>query len=290
MVVFGEACSRKGNSVKKPSLIIAPGIEYSEVRREFDNGLSFNSYGFQQEPAWIMQFLSEDSVKIYSPFEKKFLHYPIYFDHDSVFNIAREWLRLKHISKDSMIFQLLQVENKVVSKDRSNVLMKFYSDAYLKKMKFDLAALQRPSSKDTLYIQTLIAKTNRNPDNSDSSFAARNPVKLISKTPAITIKQSSGTVNPLDPSTADIYLNPEYSITINGAYKDFTHNFTVLVDEKGKMHLGKFNIDEEFRESRTKVLKGIIDVYLHRYLQIIPGSTLGMPHTSEIMLYLKGKK
>jgi len=274
----------------KPSFSDYVGIKYIEVRREFSNGYSFNWYGFQQEPEWILRFMSEDSVMVYSPFEKKFLHYPIYFDHDSVFNVAREWIRLKAINKDSLVFQLLMVENKEISKDKSNVFMRFFSEDYIKRNRINPKLLQRPRPHDTLYVKSLIAKANRNPNHPDSCFAARNPVQLISTNPGVKVKQSHGIADIMNPSKAEEYLNPNYKIIINGAYKDFTHNFTVVVDEKGKMHLGKFLVDDEFRESRTRVLNGIIEVYLQKYLKIIPGHTLGMPHSSEIMLYLRGYK
>jgi len=275
---------------EKPSFKDVVGVRYVEVRREFANGISFNSYGFQQEPEWILEFMSDDSVKIYSPFEKKFLHYFVIYDRNNIFNIAREWVRLKHVSKDSLTFQLLQVDKKVVDQNRSNVLMKFYSEEYLKKKHLDPKQLQKPKPQDTAFIKSLITKANKYPDAPDSTFAARLPVQLLSKTDAITVRQSHTTANDMDPSRAEEYLNPEYYITISGAYKDFTHNFTVVVDEKGEMHLGRFVIDDEFRESRTRVLKGIIDVYLQKYLTITPGKTLGIPHASEIMLYLKGVK
>jgi len=290
IVIFSCNNENATEASGRPSFAKIIGTRFIEVRRQFDDGYSFNSYGFQQEPEWILEFLSEDSVKIYSPFEKKFLHYPVFFDHDSIFNIAREWVRLKHVSKDSLVFQLLQVEQKVVKKDRSNVSMKFYSKEYIEKKHIDPRELQKPKARDTAYVRALIAKANKFPDSPDSLLAARKPVALISRTDAITVKQSHAVADMMDPSRAEEYLNPEYFIVINGAYKDFTHNFTVVVDEKGKMHLGRFVVDDEFRESRTRVLKGIIDVYLQKYLTIIPGKTLGIPHASEIMIYLKGKK
>lgn len=291
-VLLVSACNNNKNATEaagRPSFEKIIGTRFIEVRRQFDNGYSFNNYGFQQEPEWVLEFLSEDSVKIYSPFEKKFLHYPVFFDHDSIFNIAREWVKLRHLSKDSLIFQLLQVEQKVVKKDRSNVSMKFYSKEYLDRKHIDPRELQKPKARDTAYVRALVEKANKYADKPDSVLAAREPVKLISKSPAITIKQSHGVRDIMDPSRAEEYLNPEYSIVIEGAYKDFTHSFSVVVDEKGKMHLGRFAVSEEFVESRTRVLKGIIEVYLHKYLTIIPGKTLGIPHASEIMIYLKGK-
>lgn len=275
---------------EKPSFKDVVGIRYVEIRREFANGISFNNYGFQQEPEWILEFMSDDSVKIYSPFERKFLHYFVIYDRNNIFNMAREWVRLKHVSKDSLTFQLLQVDKKVVNQDRSNVLMKFFSVDYLKKKHLDPKQLQIPTSKDSAFIKSLIAKANKYPDEPDSTFAARKPVTLISKTDAVKVKQSHATTNMFEASRADEYLNPEYSISIDGAYKDFAHSFSVVVDEKGKMHLARYAALEEFRESEKRLLNTLIEGYLHKYLTIIPGQTLGMPHASEIMIYLKGKK
>ncbi|RYG07031.1 MAG: hypothetical protein EOO07_28160 [Chitinophagaceae bacterium] len=284
-----SACSEPA-PVEKPTFKSVVGIRFIEVRREFDNGISFNSYGFQQEPEWILEFMSDDSVKIYSPFEKKFLHYFVIYDRNNIFNMAREWVRLKHVSKDSLTFQLLQVNNKVVNQKRSNVLMKFFSENYLKSKQLDPKQLQKPNQKDTAFIKSLIAKANKYPDAPDSTFAARKPVTIISNTDAIKVKQSHTTSNMLEASRADEYLNPEYKISITGAYEDFSYSFSVVVDEKGKMHLGQYAAMDEFRESQQRLLNALIEGYLHKYLTIVPGRTLGMPHASEIMIYLKGKK
>jgi len=282
---------KPGSEQKSPSFGAFAGIKYIEVRRAFDTGLSFNEYGFQQEPEWILNFLPADSIEIYSPFEKKFLRYPVFHDHDSVFNIAREWLRLKSINKDSIRFQLLQVDGKEISKDRSNVYMTFYSDNYLKNIiHADPEILKRPTRRDSDFIRMKTAIANRNPLNKDSVFAARKPVVLKSPIPEIITEKIKNPPDFMNPSIADEYLNPEYKITIKKAYKDFNHSFTVFVDEKGQMHLGQFLVDPEFEESRRRVLNGIISVYLQKFLEITPGSTLGIPHTSEIKLYLTGRK
>lgn len=287
------SCNRKEEKIR-PSFKPVLGMQFIEYRREFDNGLAFNEYGFQQEPAWKLYFLSEDSVMIYSPFEKKYYHYPIYHDHDSVFNIAREWLRLKQLNKDSLTFQLLSVDRKQVSRERSNVLMKFYSYRYLEEvLKKDPVFLRRPGPQDTLFIRSLVERANRNPANADSSFAARQPVQLVSTIKEIKVSKLGLEYDPnnlLNISSADTYLKPEYSITIDKAYKDFFHTFTVLVDQKGRFHVDTFITSPEFTASRRKVLEGIVDVYLQRFLQVVPGSTLGMPHTSQITLHVRGKK
>src|SRR5476649_2387695 len=47
------------------------GIKYTEVRRQFDNGLSFSPVGYQLIPEWKISFPSGDSVNIYSPKKNK---------------------------------------------------------------------------------------------------------------------------------------------------------------------------------------------------------------------------
>lgn len=268
-------------------------MQYVEADRYFTSGLSFNEQGYELEPSWKMYLLSDDSLMIFHPQAKVYFHYPIYHDHDSVFNIARHWMRVKTISKDSLIFQLLSVEEKKVSKDFSNAYMKFYSYAYLKNTHADPEILRLPSHKDTLFIKAKSERANRNPAVRDSAFAARIPVVLKSRIPEITVNKLKAEPDPLDllhTSPSDEYLYPEYNITINKAYKDFNYSFSVLVDDKGDMHLSKFVTGEEFEDSRRRVLEGIIDVYLKRFLEITPGTTLGIPHTSEITLNVKGKK
>src|ERR1700743_490309 len=50
------------------------GIHYTEVKRTFDNGLSFSPVGYQLVPEWRISFPSSDSVNIYSPKKKKFMN------------------------------------------------------------------------------------------------------------------------------------------------------------------------------------------------------------------------
>src|SRR3546814_8682089 len=74
------------------------------------------------------------------------------------------------------------------------------------------------------------------------------------------------------------------------SYKDFYHTFSVLVGPDGKLRLGKFFVMPEFVESRRRVLKGIVDVYLQNLLDITPATTLGMPHNSVVYLRVRGKQ
>ncbi|WP_423148271.1 hypothetical protein [Rubrolithibacter danxiaensis] len=285
--------SANTRGIKKPSFQSIKGIRFTEVRRSFENGLAFNEIGFQQEPEWVMEFLSDDSVKVYSPERKRFFHFPVTFSHDSVFNFAGEWFRFKQLGQDSLLLQLLKVESRVVSKEMSNVLMKFYSDAYINKVFHgNLDSLRKPKKRDTLFIRSLAEKANRNPGNIDSAFAARNPVVLKSKSPVIEVKKLQVEKDPLNNiSLSDAYIHPTFYITINKAYKDFNHSFLVLVDNKGIMHYGKplEFIMPEFEESKKRVSKGIMEVYLQNLLEITPGNTLGLPHTSLVSLHVIGK-
>ena len=267
------------------------GIKFTEVRREFDTGLAFNDHGFQQEPNWVLYFLPGDSVKIYSPFEKKYIEYPIYFDHDSVVNFAREWLRIKTVNNDSLVLQLLQVDDKVISRERSNVYMRFYSEQYLTKNKGRIS-LMPLTAKDSLFIRQKSDRANRNPENIDSVFSARIPVQFESRVKEVQVEKVKATRYKIDQNFTDEYMYPEYNIIIDKAHKDFSYSFSVLVDDKGVMRLGKMitMVMPEFQESKKRVVEGIIEVYLQRFLKVTPGTTLGMPHTSLIELHVRGRK
>lgn len=273
----------------KPSFQSVTGIRFTEVRRSFDSGLSFDERGYQLEPSWRLMFHSDDTVEIYTPAKERFMNYKIYFDHDSVINMGWVWLRLKHTSKDSVVFQVLSVEKKEISRERSNVYMTLYADQYIEKVLHSKPQiLQKPNRKDSIFVRSKIS------DNTgDHTFAARKPVMLKSKSWMLEVeklKVMKDKVDNLDPT--DEYLYPEFHISIKKAYKDFDYSFSILVDEKGKMHFGKSMVMlmPEFEESRKRIMMGIMEVYLQNLLEITPGSTLGMPHTSTIVVNVKGRK
>ncbi|SDM45435.1 hypothetical protein SAMN04488084_1073 [Pedobacter antarcticus] len=268
------------------------GIRYTEVKRRFSNGLSFDTTGFQQEPSWIIEFYSADTVLAWDPAQQKMQGFHLHHDHKDVYNFAKEWFRFKSVSKDSLVFQRLQVTSKAIADDiRSDVNMTFYADSYIKKLSSSAEVLQRPSKADTTFIKQMIERAERNPTNADSVFAGRIPVQLIPRDNRIQVQKIS-TVDKLNGRTeAYDYLYPRFRIIIPDSYKDFGFEFNVLVDSNGKMHLGKFYMNmPEYKESRKKVLQGIIDVYLTSLLIIKPGTTLGLPHSSEITVSVKGKK
>jgi len=152
------------------------GIHYTEVKRTFDNGLSFSAVGYQLIPEWKIWFPSTDSVTIYSPKKKKFLNTPVIFDHDSVYNVAWAWLKLKYIKKDSIQFMVLHVHDNVIQEEKTHVYMTFYTNDYIRNVLHgDTANMLRPSRKDTAYIKAKIAQAQQKLDN---AFAGTQPAIL----------------------------------------------------------------------------------------------------------------
>jgi len=284
------SCNRHGYGLAFSDV---KGTHFTEVRRAFNTGLVFDKIGYQLEPSWRFYFETDISVKVFSPKMKRYYSFHIYFDHDSIFNMVDTWFWLKKMNNDSMVLRTLRVENKQVkdNDEGSNVYMTFYSDEYLKKHSpANIQKMGIPGSKDTAYIKakSILANTHV-----DSAFSARVPVVLKSNSPFVKvekIKSVSTPMNKIDPSID--YLYPEYNITIHGAYEDFGYIFTVFVDDKGEMHFGESMIPylPEFKANYEHVIKSIIAGYLKRYLQVTPGTTLGISHTSSIYLNVTGKK
>lgn len=269
------------------------GIEFYEVKRRFSTGLSFNEMGFQQEPTWMIQFKSNDTVSAWSPQKQRMQPFYIIFDHGNVYNFAKEYFRIKKISKDSLLLQRLHLKGKEISSDiRSDVNIVYYSKDYIENtLKTTVKELQKPTPADTAYIKNLVAKSNQDPSNAKTSFAGRQPVIFTPVSPAVTATKIS-TVNPLMGRTESYdYLFPKYRIQISKAYQDFAYELSVVVDARGKIHLTTlYFIQPEYLESKKKAVQGILDIYVKNLVKVTPGSTLGMPHSSEIKLILVGKK
>jgi hypothetical protein len=267
------------------------GINYTEVKRTFDNGLSFSPVGYQLIPEWRMSFPSGDSVNIYSPKKGRFLNAPVMFDHDSIFNVAWAWLKLNYIKKDSIQFMVLHVSDNIIHDEKVHAYMTFYTNDYIKNvLHSDTVQLRRPTRRDTQYIiqKTLLAS--RIPD---SAFAGTSPAVLKPKSPLISVKKE--TVPPEDAnggSVYDDYLSPTYDIVIHHAYEDFSYSYTALVDEKGVITFRKSTIflNPEFVVPYNTAMKGITNGYLKLYLDVTPGKTLGIPHRSIIFLNVVGHK
>jgi len=296
--LFLFACNSKPVKEKpapKTKFDLSPiyGIRFTEAKRRFSNGLSFDTIGFQQEPSWIIEVQKADTILAYDPGQKIMQGFHLHYDHADVYNFAKEWFRFKTVSKDSLVLQRLQVTGKEIADDiRSDVNMTFYAESYIKNVLHSSAEkLQRPSKADSLFIAARVARANRNPANADSVFAGRQVALLTPKDNRITVERLSS-VDKLNGKTeAYDYLYPRYRLVIPGAYKDFAYEFNILIDEKGKLRLGNFFTNlPEYREVRKKVLAGIVSVYLQNLLIIKPGSTLGMPHASEVTVTVTGRK
>ena len=278
-------------SKPKPSFDKITGIDYTEVKREFDTGLSFNEQGYQLHPSWRLHLIKPDSVKLYNPGEKRYYNFHVHFDHDSVINMARVWLKVKHASIDSLRFQVLRLNGKVINNDRSAVFMTFYADKFIKEqLKKSADILKVPSLEDTLFIKSKVILARKDIQN---SFAATSPVKLNSKSKILKVIQKAGKVDDFDYITKDDdYLLPQFHIEINKAYQDFNYSFSVIVDDKGKLHFRKslVYLMPEFEQKKIEIMKGITTVYLQNLLEITPGSTLGIPHASIVEVYVRGRK
>ncbi len=284
-----ERKEQEANHTKK-LLASIQGIGYTEVKRTFDNGLSFSPVGFQLVPEWRITF-AKDSVNIFSPKKNKFLNAPVVFDHDSIFNVAWAWLKLRYIKKDSIQFMVLHVNDRVIDDEKVHVYMTFYTNDYIKNiLHSDTNQLRRPSRRDTEYVK---AKTLLASRVADSAFAGTQPVVLKSKSPFVTVRKE---VTPMDDvnggKSYDDYLSPTYNIAIHHAYQDFYYSYTAFVDEKGKITFRK-SLDvmmPEFKDRLIATMKAITDGYLMRYFDVIPGKTLGIPHNSIIFLNVAGYK
>ncbi|UOE51635.1 hypothetical protein MTO98_11150 [Mucilaginibacter sp. SMC90] len=267
------------------------GISYTEIARRSQNGLSFNNYGYQLEPQWKMKFVSNDSTSIYSPIKNQFINFPLTRGYDSIFNTARTWLKVKTMTKDSMVIELLKAYADSVDTRGAKVYMIFYADNYIKNVLHgDISKRKSPSRKDTVYIQSLTDTANKD---FTKAFAARQPVELKSKSSLITISKRHTEPTMLNNfSTSDDYMGPEFDITINKAYSSFYYSFSLFVDPAGQMHYGKpltVFLEEDRKVTYIHLSKAVMDSYLKYYLTLIPGKTLGITHTSEIAVHVTGR-
>lgn len=229
------------------------GTRFTEVRRININGLKFDRQGYQLEPLWKLYFVSDDSVNVYSPKMKRYYGFHVYFDHDSIFNMAGAWFEVKKIAADSIVSQALRVEGKIIKDDEgSKVFLTFYSDQYIGTHDAqEIKALGCPGKKGTLFVKERSALVNVKPD---SAFAARQPVVLKSRSLLIKVAKVKNEPTPINEAgAADDYLAPEYNITVHKAYEGFSYMMYVYVDEKGKM---------TFRNSVVPLMPGLKASYL----------------------------
>lgn len=290
----GNAQVKQGFEIFEPVI----GIDFYEVRRTFDTGISYDSIGFMQAPDWHIRFAAKDSVLIYSPEADQLFGYKMHHDHENYFHFGRESWRMVELHPDSVTIQQLSLRGLTVDRVKSNVYMKFYSERYIREnfggegipLEDKITQLRKPNRQDTAFVMAMIERANRNPQEPDSAFASRNFAQLVSTNPALKIQKRKIQQSELTGESPSYeYLYPEYIITINPAYQVFNHDFSVVVDENGKLHLGEIFVMEEYTKPKPGVVQGIIDVYLHNWLKVTPAHTMGIPHASRIYLYVKGR-
>jgi hypothetical protein len=248
---------------------------YTEISRRFSNGLSFNEFGYQLEPQWRLRFESNDSLSLYSPEKHQYINFPLTRGYDSIFNVARTWLKVRKMNSDSLVFELLKAYGDTIETKGIKTYMTFYADNYIKnKLHTETSILKRPSRKDSLYITSLVKLANQDLSN---AFPARQPVSF--------------SFNRFD--TAENYLSPIFYITVRRAYADFYYSFSVLVDEKGQVHYGEPLIpftEENYKKNYIHSSKAVLNSYLKLYLKAVPGKTLGLAHASIVSIHVEGKK
>ncbi|RWY49286.1 hypothetical protein [Mucilaginibacter gilvus] len=126
-----------------------------------------------------------------------------------------------------------------------------------------------------------------------NSFAAQQPVQLISKSPRVAVHKFTNVADLAlnNNNTSADYMDPEYNITINKAYGDFDYSFSVYVDKEGKMYYGEPLTafpEGTYRDNYILKSTAVMNSYIKQYLCNIPGETLGMKHASLISLHVKG--
>lgn len=290
-MLFSACTGTKSTDATLRDFSFAPvkGIRYQEVKRRFSDNVSFNKDGFMQEPSWIIEVAAEDTMKAWSPQKQMMQKFYLQYDHGNVYNFAAEFFKVKHISQDSLVFQRIQVDGRVIAADiRSDVNMTFYAQNYIKnKLKTTATELQKPTKADTLFIKKRAAEVNAN---SDSAFAARIPVQFIPKSKIVKVEKIS-TVDKLAKRTAAYdYMYPQYRIEINRAYKDFAYQCSAIVDANGTIRIQQvYGVLPEDAEPRKKVIQGVADIYIRNLFNVIPGTTLNISHNSEITLSIIGK-
>lgn len=280
--------SKAGKAAKpQPTFKSVWGVGYTEARRTLASGLSFSDQGYQLIPSWRLSFPSDDSVTIYNPDRKLFVNAPVIFDHDSVFNVAWAYLRLKKLSRDSIIFQILKVDDKVIENDKSVVYMVLYANDYIKNVLHkDPLNLTYTTRLDTDFIRNraLLARKD-----STKAFSATQPAELSSKSPLLTVRRLY--ISPEERLVDEPdYMLPQFSIVIHKAYERFNYGFNALIDERGGIHFvsNVVPLDSIFLNRYNKAIKGIINGYLKAYLKVKPGRTLGIPHSSRAVINVMG--
>nr|WP_294947922.1 hypothetical protein [uncultured Mucilaginibacter sp.] len=280
---------------KKPiSFKSIEGINYTEVSRKQKNGLSFNKYGYRLMPDWQLRFEPNDSVALYSPVKKQFINFPLSRGIDSIFATVRSYFKMRHMSKDSLVLEMLKAENDTVDVVNSSVYMTFYADNYIKnKLHTNTEGARHVSHRDSLFIKQMAEKANAD---IRKAFAAQQPPNFISKRPAMQVSTWLRTPKYLynNYDASDNYMTPTFNITLSKAYRNFDYSLSVFVDAKGQMVYRRpmvgFYGDDLAEANYVKISKFILDNYLKPYLTVVPGQTLSIPHTTIVTLHVHGRQ
>ena len=165
LAALSSCVSKFDKDKKQVSFKQVTGINFTEVHRYFDTGLSFNKDGYQLYPEWKLSFLPNNKASIYDPFEKRFLTFTVTLDHDSIFSVANTWLKALKVTKDSLMFRVLNVVTDTIYYDSSRNYMLFYSADYMNNVLHKTPdELQQPRRIDSLYIIKRVKEVNAHAD------------------------------------------------------------------------------------------------------------------------------
>lgn len=268
------------------------GINYTEVARRLGNGLSFNQDGYQLEPDWHIKLVSNDSASIYSPTKKKYINFPLTRGYDSIFNTARTWFKVKKMTQDSLLLQLLESHADSIDTRGTRVFMTFYSDNFIKNVLHkDIAAIKAPSKQDTMFVKSLVDSAEKD---FYKAFSARQPAIVKSKSSLVKVNSRHATGDILNNfDISDDYMYPTYDIIIDRAYTNFYYSFSIIVDSQGGIYYEKPLVPFSGKGYELEYVAGskaVMHKYFKNYFKILPGSTLGMTHPSSVSIHVEGRK
>ncbi|UOE52153.1 hypothetical protein MTO98_13795 [Mucilaginibacter sp. SMC90] len=191
-----------------------------------------------------------------------------------------------------MLLQLIEAYADSIDTRGAKVFMTFYSDSFIKNVIHkDIMAVKAPGKRDTLFVKSLIDSAEKD---LHKAFSARQPVIVKSKSSLVKVTSRHAVGDMLNNfDTSDDYMYPTFDITIDRAFDNFYCSFSVFVDSHGNLYYDKPLIPfsgKGYEEKYNSLSITVMDRYLKHYLNIRPGSTLGMIHPSSIAIHVEGKK
>ncbi len=261
-----------------------------EVRRTYPNGYVYNEAGQKIAPDLTLQIISSDSLKLYSKSSgyNNWVHFS--FFNDSILNIARDYYKVKKLSKDTLCLQKLVVDNNKLKLHQHMLNMIFLNKQKLDRLPdIQKKTIREAQKMDTLYMLSLI----------DSAEKENNDFVLISHIPPQIIPLNKHSFVRVYPPVTDILednfpcgiLISECELTVNHADTDMRTTCTLQISKTGNISLGGWIAGDDYLYKQKGIfLQHVLEKYLKPNFRAIPGSTLGIKHKTEILIHLRCNK